>query len=87
MATAVERTVGQYYAVVRSGTGALGKPSWQIEMKGDPQHREQYDQYIVMRNSRNTVHLYIKGLPCTRRELQTIATNIDQQGGEYRQQM
>ncbi len=73
-----------YYAIVRSGTGPLDKPTTKIDVKAEPQNPAEYDQYVVLGNSANLVYLYVKGARLTRQELQTIAASIDGQGGEYR---
>ncbi len=52
--------------------------------KYDKKTPSEYDQYVVLGNSANLIYLYIKGTRLTRQELQTIASTIDRQGGEYR---
>jgi hypothetical protein len=85
MSVPAEHAVSNYYAVVRSGTGTLGKPTVKIELKDGPQNPAIFDQVVVMLNSTNQVHLYIKGIKLIRQELQGIAHNIDPNGGQYRQ--
>ncbi len=73
-----------YNAIVRSGTGPLDEPTTKSDVKAEPQNPAEYDPYVVLGNSANLIYLYIKGTRLTRQELQTIASTIDRQGGEYR---